>query len=147
MVVGVVCVIAGGLVAAVTARNPTEHGTWAVAYLVLVAGVSQVGLAIGQSLLTAPAPAARTRLVELVAWNGGNAAVLTGTLTGTTWVVDIGGALLVVALALVVVAVRAHPVNEVGRSRALARRAFQLLVLVLLVSIPIGLLLARHPRA
>lgn len=145
IVVGVVCIVAGGLVAAVTAPSPTEHGTWAAAYLVLVAGVSQVGLAAGQALLTAPTPAARTRVAELVTWNVGNAAVLTGTLTGTVWIVDLGGALLVAALALVVVAVHRYPVQEVGRSQALARRAFQLLVLLLLVSIPIGLWLGRHP--
>lgn len=147
IVVGVVCIVAGGLVAAVTAPSPTEHGTWAAAYLVLVAGVSQVGLAVGQALLTAPTPAARTRVAELVTWNVGNAAVLTGTLTGTVWIVDLGGALLVAALALVVVAVHRYPVQEVGRSQALARRAFQLLVLLLLVSIPIGLWLGRHPRS
>lgn len=145
IVVGVVCIVAGGLVAAVTAPSPTEHGTWAAAYLVLVAGVSQVGLAVGQALLTARTPAARTRAAELVTWNVGNAAVLTGTLTGTVWIVDLGGALLVAALALVVVAVHRHPVREGGRSQALARRAFQLLVLLLLVSIPIGLWLGRHP--
>lgn len=145
IVVGVVCIVAGGLVAAVTAPSPTEHGTWAAAYLVLVAGVSQVGLAVGQALLTARTPAAWTRVAELVTWNVGNAAVLTGTLTGTFWIVDLGGALLVAALALVVVAVHRHPVRKSGRSQALARRAFQLLVLLLLVSIPIGLWLGRHP--
>jgi len=36
-IVGVVCVVAGGLVAAATAPAPTEHGGWAAAYLVLVA--------------------------------------------------------------------------------------------------------------
>lgn len=145
IVVGVVCIVGGGLVAAVTAPSPTEHGTWAAAYLVLVAGVSQVGLAVGQALLTTRTPAARTRVAELVTWNVGNAAVLTGTLTGTVWIVDLGGALLVAALALVVVAVHRHPVQELGRSQALARRAFQLLVLLLLVSIPIGMWLGRHP--
>ena len=36
-IVGVVRVVAGGLVAAATAPAPTEHGGWAAAYLVLVA--------------------------------------------------------------------------------------------------------------
>ena len=143
-VVGVVCVVAGGLVAALTAPSPSEHGTWVAAYLVLVAGVSQVGLAVGQSLLAPRGPSARTSLAELVTWNGGNAAVLTGTLAGTVWLVDVGGALLVLTLALVVSAVRGHPVRDGSRRQALARKAFQLLVLVLLVSIPIGLWLARQ---
>jgi hypothetical protein len=143
-VVGVVCVVAGGLVAALTAPRPTEHGTWAAAYLVLVAGVSQVGLTVGQSLLAPRGLPNRTSLAELVTWNGGNAAVLTGTLAGTVWVVDVGGGLLVVTLALVVSAIRGHPVRDGGRRQALARRAFRFLVLVLLVSIPIGLWLARQ---
>ena len=146
-VVGVVCVVAGGLVAALTAPRPTEHGTWAAAYLVLVAGVSQVGLAVGQSLLAARGLPVRTCRAELVTWNGGNAAVLTGTLVGTTWLLDMGGALLVVTLALVVSAVHGRPIREGGRRQVLARRAFQFLVLVLLVSIPIGLWLARQPGA
>lgn len=143
-VAGVVCVVAGGLVAALTAPSPTEHGTWAAAYLVLVAGVAQVGLAVGQSLLAPRGPSSRTNLAELVTWNCGNAAVLTGTLAGIAWVVDVGGALLVLALAVVVSTVRRHPVRGGSRRQALARNAFQLLVLVLLVSIPIGLWLARH---
>ena len=146
-VLGVGCVVAGGLTAAVTATSPTEHGTWAAAYLVLVAGVAQVGLFVGQSMLTAQAPPARTRLAGLLLWNAGNAAVLTGTLTATTWLVDVGGVLLVVALALVVFAVRGHPARDGGRRQALVRRAFRLLVLVLLVSIPIGLWLARQSGA
>ncbi len=146
-VVAVVCVVAGGLVAALTAANPTEHGTWAAAYLVLVAGVSQVGLAVGQALLAGPELSARTRIAELVTWNGGNAAVLAGTLTGAVWAVDVGGALLVVTLGLVVFVLRRHHAREGGRRLALARSAFQLLVLVLLVSIPIGLWLARQPGA
>jgi hypothetical protein len=50
----------------------------------------------------------------------------------------------VVTLALVVSAIRGHPVRDGGRRQALARRAFRFLVLVLLVSIPIGLWLARQ---
>jgi hypothetical protein len=145
--VGMACVVAGGLVAAFTAASPTEHGAWAAAYLVLVAGVSQVGLAVGQSVLTARSLPARTSRAELVTWNGGNAAVLTGTLAGIAWVVDVGGALLVATLALVASGVRRHPVRDGSRRQALARKAFQLLVLVLLLSIPIGLWLARQSGA
>ncbi len=49
---GVLSVAVGGLLAAVTAPAPTELGTWAVAYLVLVAGLAQVGLGMGQGLCT-----------------------------------------------------------------------------------------------
>ena len=36
-IAGVACIVAGGLVAAVTAPAATEHASWAAAYLVLVA--------------------------------------------------------------------------------------------------------------
>jgi hypothetical protein len=83
-IVGVICVVAGGLVAAVTAPAATEHGGRAAAYLVLVAGVAQVGLGFGQALL-APGPlSARLVAIEVAVWNLGNAAVLAGTLLGAT---------------------------------------------------------------
>ncbi len=134
---GTACIVAGGLVAAVRAADPSEHGTWAAAYLVLVAGVAQVALAAGQALLAPRTPPTRTLAAELIAWNTGNAAVLVGTLGGATVLVDVGGALLTVALALLVSVVR-----SAGRRRGWALYAFRLLVLILLVSIPIGLVLA-----
>ena len=45
--IGVLCVIAGGLTAGVTAPAASERSSWASAYLVLVAGVAQVGLGLG----------------------------------------------------------------------------------------------------
>jgi hypothetical protein len=99
LVVGILCVIAGGLVAAATAPAPTEHGTWAAAYLVLVCGVAQAGLGIGQVLSTSRTP---TRLiaVQAIGWNLGNAAVLVGILATYTALIDVGGALLFVILIL-----------------------------------------------
>ncbi|MEO7069929.1 MAG: hypothetical protein ABI131_05480 [Nostocoides sp.] len=142
LLIGAAAIVAGGLVAAVTASAPTEHATWAAAYLVLVVGVGQVGLAIGQALLASTRPPPWTLLGELVAWNVGNAAVLAGTLTGETAVVDVGGGLLVVALAALIAATRGA-----GRGQRGARYAFRGLVLILLVSIPIGLWLAGRPGA
>ncbi|MGH3322508.1 MAG: hypothetical protein ACRDN9_20500, partial [Streptosporangiaceae bacterium] len=131
-------VVAGGLVAAATAPAPATHGSWAAVYLVLVAGVAQVALGVGQAVL-APTPApSRLAAGQLAAWNAGNAAVIAGTLLGVVAVVDAGGALLVVALALLVAAVRGA---QAGRGWLLY--AFRPFVVVLLVSIPVGLVLAR----
>lgn len=143
--VGTASVVAGGLVAAVTAAAPSEHGAWLAAYLVLVSGVAQVALAAGQALLATRPPSARALAMELTAWNLGNLAVVAGTLAGLTLLVDVGGVLLVVALALLVGAVRGAD-RDVGRLGRWARPVFQLLVLILLVSIPVGLWLAavRH---
>jgi hypothetical protein len=136
--IGVACVVAGGSVAAAVAQAPSEHGAWAAAYLVLVAGVSQVGLGIGQALLAPRAPSRRIVAAEVGAWNGGNTAVLVGALLGVTPLVDVGSALLVVTLALLVRGVRGTELR--GRWPLYA---YRLLVLILLVSIPIGMLLAR----
>ncbi|MEO6997868.1 MAG: hypothetical protein ABI112_07275 [Terracoccus sp.] len=150
LVVGAVCIIAGGLVAAVTGPLALTHGSWAAAYLVLVAGVAQIALAAGQAMLAlgAPHPAGRRLLlVEFVGWNLGNAAVIAGTLWSATWLVNLGGALLVVALGALLVATRGGPGRvEVARGRRVALLTVRALVALLLVSIPVGLWLA-HVRA
>ena len=139
--VGAACIVAGGLVAAVSAPAPSEHASWAAAYLVLVAGVAQAALGVGQALLAPRVPSRRTVAVQFTAWNLGNGAVMAGTLAGITSLVDTGGALLVVALLLL------SGVRASERPRTWLLWAFRLLAAVLLVSIPIGLVLARiRPR-
>jgi len=135
---GVACVVAGGLVAAATALAPSKHGTWAAAYLVLVAGVAQVALGVGQALMAPKPPSSRLVAAQFVGWNAGTAAVLAGTLLDTTALVDLGGALLIVTLALLV-----HGMRGAAARRNGLLYAFRLLIAVLLVSIPIGLTLAR----
>lgn len=136
--VGTVCIVAGGVVAAVTAHSPTESGTWAVAYLVLVAGVAQIALGAGQALLAARTPPRYLVIAEAVLWNCANTGVLAGTLLGVEAIIDVGGGLLVVVLALFV-----HGARGAGGHARWLRSAYWLLVVALLVSIPIGLLLAR----
>lgn len=139
--VGVACVLAGGLVAAATSPAPTEHTSWAAAYLVLVGGVAQVGLGLGQAMFTARTSTPVITL-QTTGWNLGNAAVLTGTLLGDTAWVDLGGALLLVTLGLLsrsLISTRVREVHGVGRW---CLHGYRLLVLTLLVSIPVGLLLA-----
>lgn len=144
LLLGTTCVVAGGLVAAVTAAAPLTHGAWVAAYLVLVAGVAQVGLALGQAVLSLRPPSCRALAVECVTWNLGNLAVVVGTLVGIAALVDLGGVLLVAALAGVGIALRGAS-RGVGRPRRFVLHGVQALVLVLLVSIPIGLWLA-HAR-
>lgn len=137
LAIGTGCVIAGGFVAAVTAHAPTEHTSWAAAYLVLVAGAAQVALGAGQALLARHRPSARLVVGELLAWNLGNAAVIAGTVAGVTAAVDVGGAALVVALMLMLAA-------TTGRRRTgWPLWVFRGVVVVVLVSIPVGLVLAE----
>lgn len=141
LVVGTVCVIAGGLVSAATAPSPSELGSWAAAYLVLVGGVAQIGLGAGPALFGARA-SQRTVLAEIVGWNLGNAAVIAGTLAGVGVVVDLGGAALLVVLVLLLRAVLTAGVAPAGRDRWL-QRSYVALVVLLIVSIPVGLVLER----
>lgn len=134
---GVACVVAGGLVAAAVAMAPSELGSWAAAYLVLVGGVAQVALGYGQALLAPGMPSRRLVAAELIGWNSGNGAVLIGTLTGLTPLADLGGALLFVALALVIRGIRGA-----ARRPAWPLHLYRALVALVLVSIPVGLVIA-----
>lgn len=134
--VGTACIVAGGLVAAIAATDPSENGIWASAYLVLVGGVAQIALGLGQAWLAAHPPAPGAVAAELAIYNLGNAAVIGGTLADRTWLVDIGGVLLVIALAVYLWTTR--------RARGgWVLLAYRVLIAFVLVSIPVGLVLAR----
>ena len=138
---GAAAVVAGGILAAATAHAPSQPAVWATAYLVLVVGVVQVALAIGLGLLAARPVTGAMQAWAFGLFNLGNAAVLTGTLLGDgagvgVWIVDVGGVLLAASMVLLLIYVRgAH------RSRLLA--IYVAVVAVILVSMPIGLVLAR----
>ncbi len=146
LVLGTVTAAAGGLLAAVVAHDPTQKPVWASAYLVLVAGLGQVALALGRTLL-APRPAGPGVVArDFVVFALGNAAVVIGTLSDVLRLVDIGGILLVVALGLMVWGVRPQSGAPTQRQPWMVGLLwlYRVLVIVLLVSIPIGLLLARR---
>ena len=146
LVAGVACVVGGGAVAAAVAPAPTEHGVWAVAYLVLVGGIGQLALGLGQGLLAPTVPKRRLLLVQLVGWNAGNGLVIAGTILGASIAVDVGGALLVVVLVLASLTVRGADGTHGGLVARWPLHAFRIVLLILLVSIPIGLVLERiHP--
>lgn len=137
-VVASVAVVAGGLVAAFTASVPSEHGAWVAAYLVLVVGVAQLVLGVGQAVLAPRVVPGRRVALELGGWNAGGAAVVAGTLLDAVWLVDVGGVLVVLALALLILGVR-----EADRRRRGWLLAYYAFAGVLLVSVPTGLVLAR----
>jgi hypothetical protein len=137
---GAVGVISGGLVAAAIAPDPTEHGSWAAAYLVLVVGVAQIALSAGQAVLSVTARSAGVVAVEAACWNVANALVIAGTVADVHAIVYAGGALLVVALAIF--ANGARGATTVAHARRWSVYAFRALVVLLLVSIPVGLVLA-----
>lgn len=139
--VGAAAVVAGGILAAATASASSQPAVWATAYLVLVVGAVQIALAIGFGLLVPRPVAAGLRAWAFGLFNLGNAAVLAGTLLdgvvrGSVWLVDLGGGLLAIAMALLLYAAR-------GARRGWLLRGYIAVVAVILVSMPIGLVLAR----
>jgi hypothetical protein len=126
-------------VAAVTSPLDLAHGSWLAAYLVLVGGVGQVAMGVARLLRPGPADAARLGWSQVAAWNLGNALVIVGTLITLPWLVDVGGLGCVVALALALL----HARRLRGTVRTWGYRA---VLAVLLVSVPVGLVLA-HVRA
>lgn len=138
MALGSVSIIAGGLLAGLTAISPTRHTTWAAAYLVLVVGVAQLGIGTGQALLAPKIPSRGLVLAELLTWDIGNAGVIAGTLMNRVALVDLGGLLLAISLVLFLLGVRGHT----GRNR-LVLYLYRLLITIVLVSIPIGLFISR----
>lgn len=103
---GFACVVAGGLVAAVSGPLGLEMGSWTAAYLVLVAGVAQVGFGVGQASIPVELPTRRMRVWEFATWNGGNGIVLAATLASLPFLVAVGGLFLLVALVLFLGALR-----------------------------------------
>jgi hypothetical protein len=134
---GAVAVVAGGLVAAVNSAAPFAHGSWLSAYLVLVAGVSQLVLGFGAQALPVRQPPATTVYVQVALWNLGNLAVAAGVLGDAPAAVAAGSGALLVALGSFSLCV--------GRGRRRARRwvvAYHATVASLAVSVGIGCALA-----
>ena len=149
VVLGGIGVIAGGLVAAATAQSPSENASWAAAYLVLVIGAAQIALGFGQAVLPPQAPSTGQVRSRALGWAIANAAVMCGTLVDVPALLYAGSALLVVTL---IAFLRALPLTmPVGRLRHRGglrqagglRRAwpivgYRAIVVVLLVSTPVG---------
>lgn len=150
IVVGISCVVLGGLVAAATGPLDLAHGSWVAAYLVLVAGVAQCAMGyarLQRSELGVAAPFVRT---QLATWNLGHVLVVGGTLISIPLVVSSGSVLLIVALAIALSATRASPACTASSGRhqgsVWALCAYQTLLLTLAVCIPVGVTLSylRH---
>lgn len=141
LAVGAASIVAGGITAAVTRPTGFALGSWVAAYLVLVAGVAQIALAVGQARLARDAPGRAEVRIELVAWNVAVVATIVGTLVGAPVVTTLGGVALVVALLRFLAGVR-----TAGASSNLSLVLYRLVLTIVLVSTPVGLALAwvRH---
>lgn len=141
VVIGSTSVVIGGLVAAVARPAGFELGSWLAAFLVLVGGVAQIALGVGQGWMAAEAPSRRTVVAEAALWNLALVATIAGTLAAVPALTTIGGILLVAALIGFFRAVDGR--GAVARWPWLLYRA---VIVVVVISTPIGLALAwiRH---
>jgi hypothetical protein len=142
LAVGAACVVAGGLVAAITRPTGFDLGSWLAAFLVLVGGVAPIVLGTGQAWLAAEAPPPGRVRAEATTWYLGVAATVGGTLAGAPVVTTLGGLASAAALVLFLRGVaRPGP----GR-RGAALVLYRAVAAVVLVSTPVGLALAwlRH---
>lgn len=141
--VGMLAVASGGLLAAFSARKPSRLAAWASSYLVLVAGLLQVG--IGASLYyLVKSSAAWLTILAFIAFNLGNAGVLLGTVLKNRSgkyriLVDIGGGLLAISMILLLILVH-------GAAMSWQLLAFYIIVAIILVTMPIGLILSRRRK-
>jgi hypothetical protein len=135
--IGAVATIAGGIVAAITGPTGWDHGSWVAAFLVLVVGVGQISLGIGQAVCADRLPTRRRRVLQAGLLNTGSALVIAGTLTAMPVGVTVGGVLLFIAL---VSFRRSRPGH--GVASVWLARVYTLLLTLLIVSTPVGLVMA-----
>jgi hypothetical protein len=140
LAIGGAGILAGGLVSAASAASPSYLASWTVAYLVLVVGFAQVLLGIGQAQLAARRPPAALVLAEVLAFNLANVAVVAGSLASLVVLTWVGALLIVVAMALFIWAARGGPTGNRG-----LLWLYRAMIVLLLVSAPIGIILA-HSR-
>lgn len=148
IVTGVACVVIGGLVAAATDPLDFSDGSWLAAYLVLVGGVAQSAMGLVRDRLE---PASERSpawgWAQFGGWNLGNAAVIAGTLASATLLVDAGSVLLVLALLIALRATWNAARRRAGPLPPIAIWIYRVLLLILIVSIPVGILLSHLRNA
>jgi len=135
LLTGLAALLIAGFVAAAVAHAPTRPLVWMVAYLVLVAGVAQGVLGLGQALLPAQPPTPRWRAAEWLLFNGANAGVIAGTLLAAPALVAVGTALFVAALLAFLLGVR-------GAGRGWLLHVFRAVLVVTCLGACVGLALS-----
>ena len=140
VVIGCTSIVAGGVVAAVTRPIGFELGSWLAAFLVLVGGVAQIALGAGQAWMAGTPPRPATVAIETVAWNLGIVATIVGSIASAPIVTAAGAVAVVAGLVLFL-----RGVQDATGPRG-PRLLYRGVIVVVLISTPIGLVLAwtRH---
>lgn len=140
-IIAAVSIVAAGFISAITAFSPSYMASWMVAYLVLVVGVAQLMLGFGQAYLAEKAPSRSLLIAEIVLFNVANIATIAGTLMSMLVVVYFGAALMIVSLGLFLWGVR-----MANRKHLWLLYGFRSIILILLISAPIGLVIATFKK-
>ncbi len=134
---GVMAIVAGGLLAARISGRPIPVLVWLVAYLVLVVGVAQFALGWGQARLAARLPPYLVALEWLI-FNLGNAGTVAGTLAGLYRMTIAGSILVAIAMPLFtwgLIGSRRHPLWQIP---------YYALAALIFASAIAGIILAAH---
>jgi hypothetical protein len=139
-------IVAGAGVAVWNLVERFDHGWWLASFLVLVGGIAQVLLGLGQRALAqhpSTARPGRAPLRQAALWNAGTLLVPLGVLTDMRLPVVLGSVVLLLALCGVARDMRradARPRERLGRHRA----PFVSLLVFLAISVLVGTALAWH---
>lgn len=134
LAVALLAMLVAGFAAAATAHTPTRHIMWMVAYLVLVVGLIQAALGLGQSMLSTQLPSRHLVIGECVLFNSGNAGVIMGTLLAWPALVAVGTVIFATSLLLFLLGIR--------RARGWPAHVFRGLLLLACASAIVGVSLS-----
>ena len=138
IVTGIAAVIAGGMISAFLAHDPSRLAMWVSAYLVLVAGVAQVVFGLSLYKLSRAQYILHV-WVAFILYNLANAEIIVGTLYKHTQygrpMVLAGGIGMILALAYMILATK-------HATRSLILKSFYVFICLILACIPIGLWLS-----
>ena len=128
---GLAAILAAGALSAALAHAPTRAAMWLTAYLVLVVGVAQIALGVGQARLASRPLTPALLGSEWLLFNGANALVISGRLLVRPNAVAVGAVVLAMALGLFLRGVR-------GAGGGWLFRVYSLLVALLACSALVG---------
>lgn len=133
-IMGAIAIIVGGFLSAVLAPVASYHGNWAVAYIVLVAGVAQIALGVGQATVLSGQIRSGAVITQLLLWNLGATATVIAT------VLDLSVLLYAAACAQIIVIISFLYLTRNGRKGRILL-IVRVLSVILLISIPTGVVL------
>lgn len=142
VLVSALCVVAGGFVAALSRPMAFDLGPWLAAYLVLVGGVGQALLGLGQAWIAEEQPVRATVWAEILGWVLGSAVVVAGSVGSSPLLTTVGA----VVMALTLGAFGRSARSRSHRSPPWPAATYWVLLVFLFVSVLTGVALAwaRH---